>query len=41
VQFKEWLLSLGSLSSTQASRLPISLEQPARRRSPKAKGEPA
>jgi LysR family glycine cleavage system transcriptional activator len=38
---KDWLVSLRSLSSTQASRLPISLEQPARRRSPKAKGEPA
>lgn len=38
---KDWLVSLGSLSSTQASRLPISLEEPARRRSPKAKGEPA
>lgn len=37
---KDWLVSLGSLSSAQASRLPISLEQPARRRSPKAKGEP-
>lgn len=35
---KDWLLSLGSLSSTQASRLPISLEQPTRRRSPKSKG---
>ncbi|MBX3566891.1 MAG: LysR family transcriptional regulator [Rhizobiaceae bacterium] len=33
---KDWLVALGSLSSTQASRLPISLEQPARRRSPKA-----
>lgn len=32
---KDWLLSLGSLSSAQASRLPISLEEPARRRSPK------
>lgn len=39
VLLKDWLLSLGSLSSTQASRLPISLEQPARRRSPKTKGE--
>jgi len=38
---KDWLVSLGSLSSTQASRLPISLEQPSRRRSPKGKGEPA
>lgn len=38
---RDWLLSLGSLSSAQASRLPISLETPARRRSPKAKGEPA
>jgi LysR family glycine cleavage system transcriptional activator len=38
---RDWLLSLGSLSSTQASRLPISLEQPARRRSPKAKGAPS
>lgn len=36
---KDWLVSLGSLSSAQASRLPISLEQPARRRSPKSKGE--
>jgi DNA-binding transcriptional LysR family regulator len=35
---KDWLLSLGSLSPSQASRLPISLELPARRRSPKAKG---
>lgn len=34
---KDWLLSLGSLSSIQASRLPISLEQPTRRRSPKAR----
>ena len=41
VQLKDWLLSLGSLTSTQASRLPISLEQPARRRSAKTKGEPA
>lgn len=32
---KDWLVSLGSLSSAQASRLPISLEQPTRRRSPK------
>ncbi|MCC6204915.1 MAG: LysR family transcriptional regulator [Hyphomicrobiales bacterium] len=38
---RDWLLSLGSLSSAQASRLPISLEEPARRRSPKIKGEPA
>ena len=36
-QVKDWLLSLGSLSSAQASRLPISLEEPARRRSPKRK----
>ena len=36
---KDWLVSLGSLSSAQASRLPISLEEPARRRSPKTKGE--
>jgi DNA-binding transcriptional LysR family regulator len=35
VMLKDWLLSLGSLSSAQASRLPISLEQPARRRSPR------
>ena len=41
VMLRDWLLSLGSLSSAQASRLPISLEQPARRRSAKAKGEPA
>lgn len=34
---RDWLLSLGSLSLTQASRLPISLEEPARRRSPKTK----
>ncbi len=34
-QLRDWLLTLGSLSSTQASRLPISLEEPARRRSPK------
>ena len=34
---KDWLVSLGSLSSAQASRLPISLEQPALRRSAKAK----
>jgi len=33
---RDWLLSLGSLSSAQVSRLPISLEEPARRRSPKA-----
>jgi hypothetical protein len=32
---KDWLVSLGSLSSTQASRLPISLEQRVRRRSPR------
>ena len=38
---RDWLLSLGSLSSAQASRLPISLEQPARRRSPRIKGEQA
>jgi LysR family glycine cleavage system transcriptional activator len=38
LMLKEWLLSLESLSSAQASRLPISLEQPARRRSPKPKG---
>jgi LysR family glycine cleavage system transcriptional activator len=38
---RDWLLSLGSLSSAQASRLPISLEQPARRRSLRAKGAPA
>jgi DNA-binding transcriptional LysR family regulator len=36
---KDWMLTLGSLSSAQASRLPISLEEPARRRSPKALGE--
>jgi len=36
---KDWLVSLGSLSSAQASRLPISLEQPVRRRSPKSKGD--
>jgi DNA-binding transcriptional LysR family regulator len=34
-KLRDWLLSLGSLSSTQASRLPISLEQPVRRRSPR------
>ena len=33
---RDWLLTLGSLSPAQASRLPISLEEPARRRSPKA-----
>lgn len=38
---RDWLLSLESLSPAQASRLPISLEQPARRRSPKGKGAPA
>lgn len=38
---RDWLLSLGSLSLAQASRLPISLEQPPRRRSPKAKGDQA
>jgi DNA-binding transcriptional LysR family regulator len=32
---RDWLLTLGSLSSAQASRLPISLEEPARRRFPK------
>ena len=36
VQLRDWMLTLGSLSSAQASRLPISLEEPARRRSPKA-----
>jgi DNA-binding transcriptional LysR family regulator len=36
VMLRDWLLSLGSLSSAQASRLPISLEQPARRRSPRS-----
>ena len=36
VLLRDWLLSLGSLSSAQANRLPISLEQPARRRSPRA-----
>jgi DNA-binding transcriptional LysR family regulator len=36
---RDWLLSLGSLSSTQASRLPISLEQPARRRSPRGQSK--
>ncbi|MBN9073023.1 MAG: LysR family transcriptional regulator [Rhizobiales bacterium] len=41
VTLRDWLLSLGSLSSAQASRLPISLEQPFRRRSPRSKGEPA
>lgn len=41
VMLRDWLLSLGPLSSAQASRLPISLELPARKRSPKAKGEPA
>jgi len=35
VMLRDWLLSLGSLNSTQASRLPISLEQPVRRRSPR------
>lgn len=34
-KLKDWLISLGSLSSTQANRLPISLEQPVRRRSPR------
>lgn len=34
---RDWLVSLGSLSSTQASRLPISLERPSRRRSPKGR----
>ena len=38
---RDWLLSLGSLNSVQASRLPISLEQPARRRSPRIQGEQA
>ncbi len=38
---RDWMLSLGSLSSAQVSRLPISLEEPVRRRSPKIKGEPA
>ncbi len=37
---RDWLVSLGSLTSAQASRLPISLEQPLRKRSPKGKGEP-
>lgn len=37
---RDWLVSLGSLSSVQASRLPISLEQPVRRRFPRSKGEP-
>lgn len=36
---RDWLLSLESLSSAQASRLPISLEQPARRRSPRAQSK--
>lgn len=36
---RDWLLSLGSLTSAQASRLPISLEQPARRRSPRDQGK--
>lgn len=34
-KLRDWLISLGSLSSTQANRLPISLEQPVRRRSPR------
>jgi DNA-binding transcriptional LysR family regulator len=34
-KLRDWLLSLGSLNSTQANRLPISLEQPVRRRSPR------
>src|SRR5690606_21742485 len=38
---RDWLLSIGSLSSAQASRLPIALEQPVRRRSPRGKGEPS
>lgn len=38
---KDWLISLGELNSAQASRLPISLEQPVRRRSPRARGDPA
>lgn len=38
---RDWLVSLGSLSSAQASRLPISLEQPVRRRSSKDKGASA
>ena len=33
---RDWLLSLGSLSSAQVNRLPISLDKPARRRSAKA-----
>ncbi|MGE3305827.1 MAG: LysR substrate-binding domain-containing protein, partial [Rhizobiaceae bacterium] len=33
---RDWLISVGSLSSAQASRLPISLEERRRRRSPKA-----
>ena len=37
---RDWLLSLESLSPTQASRLPISLELPLRKRSPVSKGEP-
>jgi LysR family glycine cleavage system transcriptional activator len=41
MKLRDWLLSLGSLSSSQASRLPISLEQPPARRSPRAKGERA
>jgi LysR family transcriptional regulator, glycine cleavage system transcriptional activator len=40
VLLRDWLLTLESLSSSQASRLPISLEQPVRRRSPRVKGEP-
>ncbi|MGN6307467.1 MAG: LysR substrate-binding domain-containing protein [Mesorhizobium sp.] len=39
VMLRDWLLSVGSLSSTQASRLPISLEQPVRRRSPRGQGK--
>lgn len=41
VLLKDWLLSLGSLSSAQVNRLPISLDKPARKRSPKVKGAPA
>jgi len=39
VMLRDWLLSVGSLSSIQASRLPISLEQPVRRRSPRGQGK--
>jgi LysR family transcriptional regulator, glycine cleavage system transcriptional activator len=37
---RDWLLSIGKLSSAQSNRLPISLEQPVRTRSPDGEGEP-